>query len=144
MKFFIFYFLFFTSLLFANDPSDKLRVEIIKNIVLGIKNSEPMSVWSDDGKIMKALRSSDEFKVVDNCRDAGLIILNDKSSLPKNINQKHIFVLKYSLLHKIPDSFGAFFWKKGRPNIVFIKPRVQKQSLKLSTNLKPYIEDKVW
>jgi len=136
--------LLFVSSLFCDSLSDKLRVDIVKNIVLGIKNSEPMSIWSDDSKIMKALRLSNEFKVVNSCSDADLIILKDKSSLPKNINQKHIFVLKYSLLHKIPDSFGAFFWKKGRPNIVFIKPRLKQQSLELSSELKPYIEEQVW
>jgi hypothetical protein len=52
--------------------------------------------------------------------------------------------LDYYLLDKIPQSFGAFFWKKGRPNIVFIKPRLKQQSLELSSELKPYIEEQVW
>ena len=144
MKKIIFLFLFVISSIFASDSSDKLRTDIVKSIVMGIKNSESMTIWSDDDKIMKALRSSDKFEVVDNCSDAKLVILNKKANLPKNIEHKHIFVLDYNLLRKIPDSFGAFFWKKGRPNIVFLKPRVEKHSLELSANLTPYLEDKIW
>ena len=137
-------FLLFTLSLFADNLSDKLRVDIVKDIVLGIKNSAPMTVCSDDDKIMKGFHSSKHFRVTDDCKDANLIILNDKSDLPKNYKHKHIFVLNYNLLNEIPESFGAFFWKKGRPNIVFIKPRLEKDALKLSANLKPYVEDKVW
>ena len=136
--------LLFVSSLFCDSLSDKLRVDIVKNIVLGIKNSEPMTVCSDDVKIMKAFHSSEKFKVVDDCNDAKLIVLSKKPNLPKDVRNKHIFVLDYDLLNEIPESFGAFFWKKGRPNVVFIKPRIQKHSLKLSANLKPYVEDKIW
>ncbi|MEA3330063.1 MAG: hypothetical protein U9Q29_00010 [Campylobacterota bacterium] len=132
------------TLLFASNSSDELKLKILKNIISGIENSKPMTVWSDDEEIMSAFYLSKKFVVVDRYEDAKMIILSKKSNLPKRRRGKHIFVLDYNLLYEIPESIGAFFWKKGRPNIVFLKSRIEEQSLKLSANLKPYLEEKLW
>lgn len=144
MKKTLLFLLFFTTLLSASSSSQELKIRVLKSIVTGIENSEPMTIWSDDKKIMNAFTSQSKFSVADDCKDAKMIILSSKSNLPKNCKNKHIFVLDYELLYEIPDSFGAFFWKKGRPNIVFIKPRVDKQALKLTSSLEPYVEERLW
>ena len=103
-----------------------------------------MKVWSDEEVVKKSFLSFSKFEVVSDFEEADLIIIkNNFASLDKYKN-KHIFVLDYNLLSKIPNSFGAFFWKKGRPNIVFIKSRLDEQKLQLASELEPYIEEKVW
>lgn len=103
-----------------------------------------MPIYSDDIEIQKAFKNVHRFNVVENFNDAKLIILSKNVDKIKKFPKKHIFVLNYDLLETIPNSFGAFFWKKGRPNIVFIKPRLKEQLLKLSSELEPYIEEKIW
>lgn len=144
MKKIIFLLSIFVTLLSASNSNSELRLKILKNIISGIENSKPMRLWSDDKEIMDAFSLSKNFVVVDRYEDAKMIILSKKSNLPNKVRSKHIFVLDYDLLYQIPESIGAFFWKKGRPNIVFIKPRLEEHSLKLSANLKPYLEDKLW
>ena len=136
--------LFPTALLFAGDGSGGLKMEILKKIVSGIENGEKMKVWSDDPRIMTAFREPKLLDVVDGCMEADIVILEKKENLPKECLSRNIFVLSYKLLIDIPESFGAFFWKKGRPNIVFIESRVRENTLELSEELMPYMEERVW
>ena len=141
---FIILILLTTLLIFANSSGDKIKLKILQNICMGIETSKNMKIWSDEDSVKDAFISLHKFEVVNDFKKADLIILkNNFASLDKYKN-KHIFVLDYNLLNKIPNSFGALFWKKGRPNIVFIKSRLDKQKLYLSSELKPYIEEKIW
>jgi hypothetical protein len=36
------------------------------------------------------------------------------------------------------------FWKKGRPNIVIIEPRIKEQNISISKKLDIYKEEKIW
>ena len=124
--------------------ANELKMQILRNICHCIKEESKMRLWSDDAKVLEAFKNSSHFSVAKSLEEANFVILNKK---PKDVGRyvnKHIFVLDYDMLSDIPESFGAFFWKKGRPNIVFIKPRVEKQSLKLSPELSKYIEEKIW
>jgi len=137
-------FLFSITLLFAGTGDENLKIKILKKIVSGIHNSDSMKLWSDDYHILKAFSDDDVYHVTMKCESADIIILKEKENLPSYCVHQHIFVLSYKLLNDIPKSFGAFFWKKGRPNIVFIEPRVKENSLELSIEMKPYVEEKVW
>lgn len=44
----------------------------------------------------------------------------------------------------MPQSFGALFWKKGRPNIVIIAPRAKERAIEISQKLNEYVEEKIW
>jgi len=138
----IFSVLLFGILLNANDYGKKIKLEILKNICMGIHSKQNIKIWSDDKAIIDAFAG--DLNTTKKLCDANLIILNKKTNLSGDISNKYIFVLDYNMLKELPNSFGACFWKKGRPNIVFIKPRLKKQSLKLSSKLKPYIEEKIW
>jgi len=94
--------------------------------------------------VIITLLKRNNYIIVKDANQSDIIILNSASSLKNSTKKENIFVLKYNLLNRFPQSFGAFFWKKGRPNIVFIKPRVKRLHLKLSNDLKEYEEEKVW
>ena len=117
------------------------EAKIIKYIMQNINNNTIHKVFTDDMGLQKSLRESG-YTIVNNSKDADFIILKNKHKLSDT--QAKVFVLKYELLNEIPQSFGAFFWKKGRPNIVFIAPRVKKEHIKLSKDLQDYEEEQVW
>ena len=144
MKKIVLIFVILNSLLNASDSSINLKMQILESIYGCIKSKESMKIWSDDKQIMDYFKSTHKFEVVSQYKDANFIILEKIQDFIKDNSKKHIFVLNYCLLEKIPSSFGAFFWKKGRPNIVFIKPRLQKQNLHLSHKLSRYVEEQVW
>ena len=55
-----------------------------------------------------------------------------------------IFALNYNILYDFNNAFGAFFWKKGRANIVIIEPRAKKLNILISKELEEYTEERVW
>ena len=132
------------SALLLSASNINSQVNIIEKILSEISIKEQITIWSDDKKILSQLKRNRNFKITENCQNATFIILKDKNHLLNDCSNTHIFVLNYKLLSDIPKSFGALFWKKGRPNIVILEPRIKSQSIKVSKNLKPYLEKKIW
>ncbi len=120
------------------------QVKILEKVVSEISIDKQIKIWSDDKNIILELEKNNKFLTTKNCQDATFIILKDKRNLSKECKDIHIFVLNYKLLSEIPKSFGALFWKKGRPNIVIVEPRIKAQNIKVTNNLRPYLEEKVW
>jgi len=118
------------------------EAKIIQYIIKNINNNTIHKILTDDFNLKNSLKNLG-YTMVNNAKDADFIILKYKHKLNKNSNGK-VFVLRYELLNEMPQSFGAFYWQKGRPNIVFISPRVKKEHIKLSKELQEYEEEKVW
>jgi len=132
----------FTYVLFA-DSIDH-QVKIIERIFSEISINKEMKIWSDNNDILLLIKDNSNFKTVESCSDANIIIIDKKKDLSSSCLEKYIFTLNYCSLSEITQSFGALFWKKGRPNIVIIEPRIREQNIKISKTLEPYLEDKVW
>jgi hypothetical protein len=134
----------FVTITFASDNSGNIKIQILEKVISEISINKEMKIWSDNKDILTHLKEPNKLNTTQSCKDANIIILEDKKSLTIECASKHIFVLNYQLLSDIPQSFGALFWKKGRPNIVILKSRINAQSIEVSNDLKPYLEDKVW
>jgi len=144
MKFLLISFLS-ALILFASESSPvHHKVVILEKVISELSVKQEIKIWSDNKKILDELKSNNNYKTVKNCKNATIIILEEKNKLPKTCSNKHIFVLSYQLLSEIPQSFGALFWKKGRPNIVILKPRIKAQHIIANSSLNPYLEEKVW
>ncbi|MDD5210903.1 MAG: hypothetical protein PHV62_00680 [Sulfuricurvum sp.] len=137
--------LFLTIALFASDNKDIMRAQILEKIILNISINETITVWSDNKELLAGFRKSNHLIISDICDKATVIIIENKKELNDDTcKNKPIFVLNYNLLKEVPKSFGAFFWKKGRPNIVIIESRIKSQNISVSKELNAYIEEKVW
>ncbi len=142
MKKLLLLFILITTLVFGSATSEQLRVNILKNIIVGVENISTKKVWSDNEELLHQFQNTPGITTTQNYEDANFLILEHPSNF--NIKNKYVFVLDYDLLYDIPQSFGAFFWKKGRPNIVFIQPRLEEYHIKLAKPLEPYIEEQLW
>ena len=71
--------------------------------------------------------------------DASYIILSD--ALDINTENAVLFVTDYKLLKKYKNAVGAFYWKKGRPTIIFIRERVERKNISLPSSLEKYLEN---
>ncbi len=131
-------------LLSASDNSQALKIQILEKILTEVSIDKEIKIWSDNQNILDGFKNSSKFKTVDECTDANIIILDKQMTLSDDCKKKYIFVLRYNLLNDIKESFGALFWKKGRPNIVILQPRIKAQSIKVSKALSPYLEERVW
>ncbi len=132
------------SALLLSASSISNQVKILEKVVSEISIDKQIKIWSDDKEIIAQIKKSNKFTTTTNCQDATFIILKEKKNLSDVCSNICIFVLNYKLLSEIPKSFGALFWKKGRPNIVIVEPRIKAQNITITSNLKPYLEEKVW
>jgi len=81
-----------------------------------------------------------DLNIVKTCDAADLVIISTVNYLPKECSKKILFGTRYSHL-KNPNVIGAFFWQKGRPNILFYEKRLEKYSIKLEPSFNKYIEN---
>lgn len=137
--------LFLTISLFASDSKDVLRAQIIGKIISNLSINETITIWSDNKELIAEFKKSNHIITTDDCDKANIVVVeNAKTVENKDCKNKLVFVLNYSLLKDVPESFGAFFWKKGRPNIVIIKPRALSQGITIAKELEAYVEEKIW
>ena len=136
--------LIFSSLMLIASSGSKHQVKIIEKIFSEISIHEDIKIWSDSKIINKILTKNNILNTVQNIEDANIVILNYATRAQNLSSNQYIFVLNYKLLTQLPQSFGALFWKKGRPNIVLIEPRIILQNITISKDLEPYLEDRVW
>lgn len=136
--------LLFPIMLFSHEHTDDIKAEILKKVFTEISLDKEIVIWSDNKNLISQLKSKTSFTVVPSCEGASLVVLEDKQNIDKECLDKPIFVMNYSLLKEIPQSFGALFWKKGRPNIVIIAPRAKERAIGISKKLDEYVEEKIW
>jgi len=79
-------------------------------------------------------------KITTRCSDADVVVLSTVKYIPSTCKDKILFGTRYSHL-KNTNVVGAFFWQKGRPNILFYKKRLDKYNIRLGSGFDKYIEN---
>jgi len=141
MKYFLIYLL--SSIILLASDVNLHQVKILETIMQKISLDSRKFIWSDNTNLLNELKSHHILNIVKDCQSANLLIL-EKNIIPIECKNKYIFVLNYDLLSEIPNSFGALFWKKGRPNIIILEPRINAQAIKTQEELEPYLEERIW
>ena len=134
----IFLLLTLSGLLFSANFNTERR--IYQHILHALyPNEKSIEVWSDDQKKRDMLQSIPNVKLVQRPEQADFVLLHQK----KNITTKGvIFVTDYHLLkYYDKDAIGGFYWQKGRPNILFLRPNLQKHNISLPEDMQEYVED---
>ena len=137
MKSILFILLFLGNTLFANDA--QLESAIFNKILTAVTAKEHPKVYiHTHNDALKKYPGS--LVLVNNCKDANAVILSTLNNLSKACRSKILFGTRYIHLQN-PDVIGAFFWQKGRPNILFYRDRLAKKHIKLDASFEKYIED---
>ena len=76
---------------------------------------------------------SNNLKIVNSCKKADLVLGELNCSKPK-------FLLNYYHFKKNKNAIGAFYWRKGRPQLKLRKQILQKYNLFISKNFEDYLE----
>lgn len=136
--------MFLALSLMLNASQKEYATKIVQNLVEVIDKSNT-SVWVDSGGSdeVESLELK-QLNVVKTCKHAKVLILASEKTIPKHCISKPILVLDYDLLDKYTNAVSAFYWQKGRPNIVFLKNRLQNFSISLPSAYDKYVEEKIW
>ncbi len=152
-KFFIVLSFFILVFLINNSFSEiersleeiKLEIKILEKISKDITDKNKINVYLIDYNPRLLIRYSTSFVLVKDCGKADIIIAktNSKEDLKMCHNVPGI-ALNYSLLKENKIFIGALFWYKGRPNLVFIKSRLERFKIDLPESYSRYIEEQLW
>ena len=135
MKKIIFILLIFWNILFANNSYElKLYEKILPSIFLQM----PIKIYTDkDTK--KLLVNSDKFDILTTCTDAVVVIVGKNfENISQECTNKPIFATSYRWFKKNQNSFGAFYWRKGRPQLKFKLDILNKYNLVLPDTFEKY------
>ena len=115
-----------------------LESSIFNQIVQSVTAEKKPKVY-----IYKEIKSVSKYpkalQIVKDCALADIVLLSSTQDIPKDCNHKILFGTRYKHLQN-PDVIGAFFWQKGRPNILFYKNRLNKHGIVLDSSFDKYIE----
>lgn len=116
----------------------ELATKIYKTIAVALTaNSTPLFyIHGDIGE----LRDNRQILRTERCAKADIVILSTFDGLPPECLKKPLFASRYRLFLEHSEIVGAFFWQKGRPNIVFSAERLQQRGIRLGAEFEPYIE----
>jgi hypothetical protein len=141
MKIVILFTLILLKLLIADGREERritsTEIKIVEFVLLAIDRD--IKVYADESRKIELLKKS-RLKRVDNCSKASIVYA---SSLPPQCRDKPLFTDSYRTFRDSSNAIGAFYWRKGRPNILFLKPRLSKFNLKVSKKLRKYLLDEL-
>ena len=123
------------SLSFADDVV--IEKNIYETIFLALVDVEKPNVYSEDTIESLGLRPA-LFTQVYTCSQADIVVMT-KSTLGKKCQNKVVVGARYRHLKK-PFVYGAFFWQKGRPNILFKRTKLEEHNIVLTSKLIDYME----
>jgi hypothetical protein len=146
LKKIILFLTFLWGQLFAMDV--KSTVDVYSALFDTMMHKTSFRVYLTDKELKEALSHSDRFKFIQDPLTADIIILNDEADFQKvehylsqyaHISKPILFATNYHLLEAHPEIVGALYWKKGRSQLLFIKPRLQKYHIQLPETYAPFI-----
>jgi putative cell wall-binding protein len=98
-------------------------------------------VWVDDTKKREILSGMSKVIVVSSKKDADLLLVAKNFHI---VSDKILFVSSYALLkHYRKSVVGGFYWKKGRPNLLFLRKNLSQHHITLPRSLQKYVEEEL-
>jgi len=99
-----------------------------------------VKIWTDNPEKRGVFFHLGKATVVASPKEADILILSKKETKLPN---KMVFVTQYPLFSFYKNQvIGGFYWKKGRPNILFIRKNLDKYHIQLPQSLQKYIVER--
>jgi hypothetical protein len=127
----------FNIILSANGDYE---LKLYDSILPKIYTKNIISVYIQDSEIKTLLQKSRHFKITNRCENAELIIGKYPDMLDYDCQNIPIFATSYRSYKNIQNAIGAFYWRKGRPQVKFNLNTIERYNLYLPQNLKKYAQ----
>ncbi len=137
MKIFILSILFISSIF--GSGVKKLEAQILSSIAHTLVHKRNINICIDDKNLKGIEKYSKTLKLV-SCGKADIVFTSNDNEIDKKCKTSLIFSTSYYLYEHSPMVVGAFFWQKGRPNIIFRKKQLEHLGIVLPKNFKKYVE----
>ncbi len=126
--------IFISTIGFANEL--EVSTKIIDKISHALIKKDVIKVVVIGEKEKKIVANSILMKSVTECEEADMVLSNGTITCIDKI----VFLTSYKVFKKNKQVMGAFFWQKGRPNIIFRKEILAHHKIILPKEFDKYIE----
>lgn len=126
------------SSLFSYDSCD-IKAKILSKIAHEIVKKDVVNIYVEDTEFVSDKCSNESIHFTTE-QKADLLFLSKLKSVENYKQNKVIFSTNYYLYKTSPKVFGAFFWQKGRPNIILKSSLTKKFNIVFSEQFEKYID----
>jgi len=111
-----------------------------------------IKVYTNDKEYKDVFVTSQRISLTDKPEESDIILVTDESTLysvlqsnrvKNNINKKPIFVTNYRFLKRSTNILGAFYWRKGRSQLLFIKNRLDDYNITVPKEYEDFLVDEL-
>lgn len=132
--------------IYALDTQSTLK--IYHQIFQALTDKEKINVYTVDKDLQEVFEKSKIIVLVNQIEKSDIVVFSNESVYLKIknkllSNKSILFTTNYPLLRKSDDIVGAFYWKKGRAQLLFVKKHLVKNGIKLPVKYSPYIVDEL-
>ena len=112
-----------------------------------------INVYTNDKEYKKVFVTSKRIVLFDDPAKSDIILITNRSALTRIMKEKQravekdkrpiLFVTDYRLLKNSFDIVGAFYWRKGRSQLLFIKDRLNEYNITLPKEYEDFMVDEL-
>lgn len=120
----------------------KLYIDIFSTL----SSQNVIFVYTNDREYIDIFSDSSHIKLTSKLEDANIALVTNHKTLKYVLDKKRasykspiIFVTDYKLLKESHDIVGAFYWRKGRSQLLFIKDRLANYGIDLPYDYQKFV-----
>lgn len=150
MKKIIILLIFYYNGLYALERESTLKMYHAIFAALSAKTMN--SVYVTDKEYRKVFTTSKRIVLAKKPEESDIILITNSSTLQdilernsinENVKKPILFVTDYRFLKDAEDAVGAFYWRKGRSQLLFIKKRLEEQKIQLPKAYQNFMIDEL-
>ena len=137
--------------LYALERESTLK--IYHNIFSAISSKTPVYIYTNDKEYRDVFKYSKRIILTNRIEKSDMVLITEDRTLKyvlEKIEENKgkikiplLFVTKYQLLELSEDIVGAFYWRKGRSQLLFIKKRLDKHNIRLPQKYQNFMIDEL-
>lgn len=152
MKKILIFLLLFGGCLSALERESTLK---IYHQIFGALAPKPViRIYTSDRKYREVFMHSEKLLLSKGFEESDIILITDEATLERVLKKKALgefewdkrpvlFVTDYHLLEKSSDAVGAFYWRKGRSQLLFIKNRLDRYRIVLPEEYNDFLVEEL-
>lgn len=121
------------------SANDNYKLKLYETVLTALFKSKHIYVYSDE-KGRKIIQGSNKLIFTNHCGDADLLLGKNLQEAKEKCPDKPVFATSYRTFKNSKNSFGAYYWTKGRPQIILNAYVIKRYSLSVPENMKRYLQ----
>jgi hypothetical protein len=136
--------------LYALDRESTLKM--YHKLLFSLSPKAIVSVYVDDDEYRKIFSFSKRIQLINEPENADIALITNEMAFRKVLGERRnmqigkkpiLFATDYRFLKRSDDIIGAFYWRKGRSQLLFIKDRLDRHHIVLPREYKDFLVDEL-